>query len=80
MAEWRRRFYGGKRVRGCTILESKKRGPFNRSDVATGKGREDGWEQERVEGGEAGRGEGGRGVRGEEEEREGGHLAIKNTY
>lgn len=40
-------------------------------------------EQEWVEGGEAGRGEGGRGVRGvrgEEEEREGGHLAIKNTY
>lgn len=33
-----------------------------------------------MEGGEAGRGEGGRGVRGEEEEREGSHLAIKNTY
>lgn len=78
MAEWRRRFCEGKR--GCTILESEKRGPFNRSDVATGERREDGSEQERAEGGEAGRGEGGGGVRGEEEEREGGHLAIKNTY
>lgn len=57
----------GGRVRGCTSLESEKRGPFNRSDVATDKGREDGWKQERVKGGEAGRDEGGGG---EEEERE----------
>lgn len=57
-------------VRGCTILEGEKRGPFSRSDVATAEGRESGWERERAEGGETGRGEGSRGGRGEEEENE----------
>lgn len=78
-----RRGRRGRRMRGWTILEGEKRGPFSRSDVATGEGW-DGW---------SGMREGGkwrnrkrrrrwrqRWKRRREREREGGHLAIKNTY